>query len=190
MKSYLFSASTLALAAVLTLPARAGTRISLDLHIGPPTPLIVESAPPRPVVERMVVSPGPGYLWVAGHYSWSGRQWVWIPGAWYMPPQPGAVWVEARWDHRTHNWIEGYWSIPPAPQVVVMEAPPAPRSEVIMVRPSLNHVWIAGYWVWRGHRHEWVSGHWELPPQGHRNWVAPRWEHHGGSYVFVEGRWN
>ena len=70
-------------------------------------------------------------------------------------------------------------------------APPPPRAEVIVERerPSPRHVWISGYWVWRGGAHAWVGGHWELPPRERVVWVEPRWEVRGGSYVFVAGTW-
>ncbi|HVU16802.1 MAG TPA: YXWGXW repeat-containing protein [Candidatus Didemnitutus sp.] len=70
-------------------------------------------------------------------------------------------------------------------------APPPPREEVIdeHMRPSPDHVWINGYWAWRGGHHEWVRGHWERPPHAHARWVEPRWERHGGHYTFVEGYW-
>lgn len=195
----LFLLSAAFCAAGLALSAQAQTRVSVDLglRVGLPAPIIVEQAPPRPREERIIVSPGSGYVWIAGHHSWIRGQWVWIPGMWTLPPQPGAYWVEGRWDGRNRNWIEGYWQIPQPPpppvvvpsQVVIYDAPPPPRQEIIYAQPSPYHVWIGGYWVWRGHRHEWVGGHWELPPRGRSAWIAPRWERRGGSYVFIEGRW-
>jgi len=71
----------------------------------------------------------------------------------------------------------------------IREAPPPMRHEVVVTRPSPQHVWVAGYWAWRGTRHEWVAGRWDLPPHGRHAWVAPRWEHRGNGYVFVEGSW-
>lgn len=76
----------------------------------------------------------------------------------------------------------------PPPQVIVM-APPPPRREVVRVRPSSRHVWLPGYWAWRGNRYVWIAGHYALPPRGHRTWVEPRWERRGGVYIFIEGRW-
>ncbi len=170
--------------------------LNVGLRIGAPPPVIVHTRPPRPVVERMSVAPGPGYIWIRGHHAWRGNAWVWVPGVWVLPPQAGATWIEGRWDERSGSWIDGYWSVPPPPPppviaepVGVIEAPPPPRHEVIITRPSSRHVWIAGYWAWHGHHHEWVPGHWELPPRGRSVWIAPRWERRGGSYVFIEGTW-
>ena len=176
----------------LGLPARAESHVSVDLHFGVPAPVVVHEAPPRPVREIVVTSPGRGYVWVPGHYVWHHHRYTWVSGAWVLPPQPAAIYVDGRWDPVTRNWIEAHWELPPPPlpaPVYVVQAPPPPRTEVIIARPSPQHVWVCGYWVWRGHRHEWVAGHWELPPRGVQVWVAPRWEHRPNGYVFVEGCW-
>lgn len=201
------------LGVVLSAGTAAGfgsTHVSVGLRIGVPPPVIVHQAPPRHVTEVVVVSPGPGYVWVAGHYSWANNQWVWIPGAWMTPPEAGAVWVEGRWDQAAQTWTEGHWEIaqaaapttPPPPvaaapapvapaatTVVITSAPPPLRHEWRGHRPGRDFIWVSGYWRWDGGRHVWVAGHWMRPPQGHRVWVAPRWEHRGGTYVFIEGTW-
>ncbi|MBV8820617.1 MAG: YXWGXW repeat-containing protein [Acidobacteriaceae bacterium] len=73
--------------------------------------VVVNIGPPRPVVERRVVAPGPGYVWTAGYHRWDGAHYVWVPGAWVVPPRPHAVWVQHRWVHRRHGWVfvEGHW---------------------------------------------------------------------------------
>lgn len=73
----------------------------------------------------------------------------------------------------------------------IAQPPPPPRHEVIVerTRPSRDHVWIQGYWVWREGRHVWIGGHWERPPRPHAVWVEPRWEHRHEGYVFVDGYW-
>gem|GEM_PF-5576521 len=43
---------------------------------------MVHRAPPQPVVETIVVSPGPNYVWVKGHYTWIENNWVWVRGGW------------------------------------------------------------------------------------------------------------
>ena len=40
-----------------------------------PAPVVVDAAPPAPQAETIVVSPGPGYVWVGGEWVWHGR-WV------------------------------------------------------------------------------------------------------------------
>jgi len=93
------------------------------------------------------------------------------------PPPPPRVIVEAP---------------PPRREVIIVhEAPPPPRREVIIERnrPSRDHVWVKGYWVWRGSRHVWVDGHWERPPRPHAVWVEPRWERRPEGHIFIEGYW-
>ena len=81
--------------------------------VAPPTPappVVVAAAPPAPPVETVVVSPGPGYVWVGGEWVWNGG-WVWVGGHWVMPPYPHSVWVGGYWSHGPHGWYHspGYW---------------------------------------------------------------------------------
>jgi hypothetical protein len=73
--------------------------------------VVVRVAPPRPVVEHMVPSPGRGYVWTPGYHRWDGRAYVWAPGAWVMPPRPHARWVKHQWVRRNGGWVfvEGRW---------------------------------------------------------------------------------
>ena len=74
--------------------------------------LYVRVAPPSPVVEAAMVSPGPGYVWVPGYHRWEGGGYVWIPGVWRRPPRPRAAWVPGHWaQDRRHGWyfVEGHW---------------------------------------------------------------------------------
>jgi WXXGXW repeat (2 copies) len=74
--------------------------------------------------------------------------------------------------------------------VVVTQAPPMLQQEIVLVQPSPQHVWLAGYWTWRDARYQWMAGRWELPPSSSSVWVAPRWEQQGNAYKFTEGYWN
>jgi WXXGXW repeat (2 copies) len=71
----------------------------------------VRVGPPAPVVERRIVAPGPGYVWVPGYYMWNGAAYVLAPGRWARPPRARAVWVPAHWQRDRHGWfiIEGHW---------------------------------------------------------------------------------
>jgi hypothetical protein len=79
----------------------------------PTTVVVTEvgSAPPPPIAETIVVSPGPQYVWVAGYWRWYGHSWGWIRGAWVIPPRHRAVWVSGRWGRRFGHvtWVEGHW---------------------------------------------------------------------------------
>jgi WXXGXW repeat (2 copies) len=72
----------------------------------------VRVGPPAPVVERRIVAPGPGYVWIPGYHAWDGRAYVWRPGRWDRGPRANARWVPARWVHdRRQGWylVEGHW---------------------------------------------------------------------------------
>jgi WXXGXW repeat (2 copies) len=71
----------------------------------------VVTAPPVAQVEVAPVAPGPGYVWVAGHWAWRRRGYVWRPGHWVVPAAPGYVWAPGHWAPRGGGfvWIEGRW---------------------------------------------------------------------------------
>jgi hypothetical protein len=74
--------------------------------------LYVRVAPPAPVVEARVVSPGPGFVWVPGYQRWDGGAYIWVPGRWARPPRPRARWVPGHWvQNRRSGWyfVEGRW---------------------------------------------------------------------------------
>jgi hypothetical protein len=73
--------------------------------------VFVRVAPPRPIIERRVVAPGPGYVWIAGYHRWDGRAYVWVPGRWERPPHRHAHWVAHHWVHRHGGYVlvEGHW---------------------------------------------------------------------------------
>jgi hypothetical protein len=167
----------------------------------------VVDAPPPPQDEVILERPSPDHVWIRGYWAWREGRHVWIGGRWERPPHAGFVWVEPRWEHRDRGYvfIGGSWragsvavretvAVQPAVSVhvnFVAQPPPPLRHEVIVERerPSHEHVWINGYWVWRDGRHVWIGGHWERPPHPRAVWVEPRWEHRREGYVFVAGFW-
>ncbi|MGH7484266.1 MAG: YXWGXW repeat-containing protein [Vicinamibacterales bacterium] len=79
---------------------------------GPHGAVYVRVGPPAPIVERRVVAPGPGYVWIPGYHVWDGRAYVWRGGRWDRPPRAGGRWVAPRWVHNRRNgWylVEGHW---------------------------------------------------------------------------------
>jgi hypothetical protein len=51
-----------------------GVRSELPRRVGPPRVHAREGV--------VVLTPGPGAVWVAGHWVWDGATWVWWPGHW------------------------------------------------------------------------------------------------------------
>jgi len=78
-----------------------------------------------------------------------------------------------------------------APKVVyVQQAPPKKKTEIMVVKPYPNAVWISGYWKWnpRKHKYVWVKGHWEKAKYG-RTWKSGKWEKKHGGWIRVHGHW-
>ncbi len=187
-------------------------RVRAAVYAEPVRPLaldamVIETPPPPPREEIILAPPSPGHVWIRGYWAWRGGGHVWIGGHWELPPRAGCVWVEPRWEHRDRGYVfvAGSWRNGPvvvqervsvAPVVgvrlnFIAQPPPPPRREVIVERerPSPDHIWIRGYWVWREGRHAWIEGHWEHPPHPHAVWIEPRWERRPEGYVFIEGCW-
>lgn len=99
---YKFGAIVLFLGLMLSLAACGG---------GPRGAVYVRTPPPPPVAERVVVSPGPGYVWVPGYHAWDGNAYVWRPGRWDRLPPGRRAWVPGHWVHtrRGWRWVEGHW---------------------------------------------------------------------------------
>ncbi|MGZ3416932.1 MAG: hypothetical protein ACXWUG_16840 [Polyangiales bacterium] len=57
------------------------------------------NAPPQPKVEKAPPQPSPDSVWCPGWWAFSvtGTGWIWIEGAWRIPPFAGATWREYRW---------------------------------------------------------------------------------------------
>lgn len=195
--------------------AHAGGHVAIGVRIGVPAPIIVREAPPPVrVVERAPAAPGPGYLWIPGHYTWVENRWVWIDGAWTYAPQPNAYWVDGRWNPDTQQWIEGHWEVPapPAPAIATAPTPtapppPAPTStaqvptpstpapviaqpatEVIVEEPPpapVREVIVAS----PGPGYVWISGYWGWSA-GRRVWVGGHWERPPRRHaVWIAPRW-
>ena len=75
--------------------------------------VVVRIGPPPPRREVIVERPSPRHIWVAGYHRWDGRQYVWTPGTWVVPPQPYYHrWVAGHWRHAPGGWVfvEGHWA--------------------------------------------------------------------------------
>lgn len=101
-----------------SVPRTAGLLAAAALAAGlvacasaPPGVVYVEEAPPAVRVEAAIASPGPGYVWVPGNWSWGGSAYVWTPGVWMLPPQPHVTWTAPQWRHTPRGWyrVEGRW---------------------------------------------------------------------------------
>lgn len=78
-----------------TLPLAASAGVEIGINIGGPE-VVVRSEPPPERVEVIPMMPGPGYIWIHGHWGWHHEHWEWINGHW---DRRGGAWV----------WHEGHW---------------------------------------------------------------------------------
>src|SRR5262249_24071588 len=146
--------------------------------------LVATAAPPAPYAESIIVEtrPGPDYTWIHGHWAWHGH-WVWEHGHWHVS-RPRHWYVQGRWAARGGQrggggggGIKEAEAREERPGLLVasMEPPPAHvETQIVELRPSPSHVWIAGHWAWHGHW-VWEHGHWHPGREGH-TWVGGRWE--------------
>jgi hypothetical protein len=80
--------------------------------VGPPPGTVYASyAPPAAEIEVAGVAPGPDFVWIAGHHTWSGTAYVWSPGRYERRPHANARWVGGAWVHHSRGWYwrEGRW---------------------------------------------------------------------------------
>lgn len=117
-------------AIALGAPSPASAYVGLRLNLAVPLPLFYPSAGyyyPAPAYaqsvtydgapgqrsEQVTPAPGPGYVWMAGHWNNVSQRWVWVAGHWEMPPSPSAVWVGGHWMQGSSGWVwvDGAWTI-------------------------------------------------------------------------------
>ena len=107
-----------------------GFNLALPLYYPPsgyyPAARPVVYQPTQAVGERVTPAPGPGYVWMAGHWNNVSQRWVWVAGHWDLPPSPSAIWTAGHWVQGSSGWVwvDGAWTIGAAsPQ---SSAPPLP----------------------------------------------------------------
>jgi hypothetical protein len=182
-------------------PVASYAGFDIGINIGGPE-VVVRSQPPPERYEAVGIAPGPGYVFIRGHWVWRHDRWEWMGGRWELPAQPGNVWISGQWVARGGGWVwvEGHYqaqvvvAAPPAGPVQVDEyadeAPPAAYVETIPVAPGPDFFWIGGRWAWHG-RWVWTAGHYERHPHFHPGggWEAGHWERVNGRYAWREGHW-
>ena len=111
--------------AFAALPLAASAGIDIGINIGGPE-IVVRTQPPPERIEVVPMSPGPGFIWIRGHWSWRHERWEWINGHWDRVANPGYSWVPGQWVARGNGWVwvEGHYvTAAPPPR-----RPPASRS--------------------------------------------------------------
>ena len=51
--------------------------------------------------------------WAPGQWQWDGRRYIWVTGAWRIPPSPQHSWQPARWTISTRGaiFVPGGWRV-------------------------------------------------------------------------------
>ena len=181
-------------------PLGASAGVEIGINISGPE-VIVGSQPPPLRTEIITMSPGPGYIWIRGHWAWRHERWDWEGGRWDRVMQPGSTWIPGQWIARGNGWAwsEGHYAMLPEPpppppgqqvEVIASEEPPAPIVEVEGVAPGPDFFWIGGHWHWN-HGWVWLHGRYDRHPHFHPGggWEAGRWDHRGSNWVWREGHW-
>jgi hypothetical protein len=89
---------TVALSALLLVPATAKAQVRFGIQIG---------EPPPPRAYRVPARPNPNSVWVEGYQAPQGSHYKWHNGHWAKPPYKGAYWVEPY--HSDGRYYAGRW---------------------------------------------------------------------------------
>ncbi|MDQ3338278.1 MAG: hypothetical protein M4D80_24190 [Myxococcota bacterium] len=84
--------------------------IKKELTVQAPTP-----PPAEPVRVEAPVEPAPSRtaVWTPGSWQWNGAAYIWIAGAWRIPPTPHQVWQPPTWTVRPGRavYVPGGWRV-------------------------------------------------------------------------------
>jgi hypothetical protein len=71
----------------------------------------VKYAPPAPRYERVAVAPSSKVFFVKGHWTYTGRKFVWVPGH-YEAKRAGYRYVDGHWNKVNGHWFyqKGHWA--------------------------------------------------------------------------------
>ena len=65
--------------------------------------VVVDVAPPAPIVEVQPAIPYPGAIWIGGYWGWGGGRHQWVPGRWDHG-RPGYYWQPRAWYNQGGHW--------------------------------------------------------------------------------------
>lgn len=72
---------------------------------------VITREPPEPRVEDIPDPPFGDAVWIAGHWSWTGRRYVWLSGRHVRRPAPGLFWYQGGYVVRGdgYMYLAGRW---------------------------------------------------------------------------------
>ena len=83
--------------------------VEADLTVHAP----VAPPPPRQETQAQQSKPATDAVWSTGHWQWNGDSFVWVPGAWRLPPSAGHRWRAPTWRAGRSGsvFVPGGWTI-------------------------------------------------------------------------------
>jgi len=82
--------------------------VKQDLTVHAPKP-----PPPPPVEQPQEPQPTTTAVWTPGQWQWDGSAYVWIPGAWRIPPSEKHTWQPSGWSVSARGaiFVPGGWRV-------------------------------------------------------------------------------
>src|SRR5262249_9013045 len=122
------------------------------------TPMVPKE-PPKPIEELPPDQKpqGDNVQWMPGYWGWDEekKDYIWISGFWRDAP-PGRAWVPGSWRKGADGWqwTGGFWADAKGSdkaQLSYLPPPPKPLDDTgaTTPKPSDNHTYVPGTWVWR-----------------------------------------
>lgn len=71
---------------------------------------------------------------------------------------------------------------------IVATGPPSSPIEIMVAPPSAYHVWVPGYYTYRGGTYVWIKGSYQVPPRG-KIYVPGQWQKTNRGYKHSHGQW-
>ncbi len=104
-------------------------------------------------------------------------------------PEPGDLDVPTPWQEGDPASEE--MEVPEVePEQQSDEAPPSqPMEDECGEAPTVQHVWVHGYWWWNTGYYWWVPGYWHVPPYTAYVFIPGYWTFWHGHWVYVRGGW-
>lgn len=65
--------------------------------------VVVDIAPPAPLIEAVPPAPFEGGVWIGGYWGWRGGRHEWVPGRWDRP-RAGYEWRRHAWVQEGNRW--------------------------------------------------------------------------------------
>lgn len=156
---------------------------------------VINKEPPKPLDELPPEHrpKGDNVQWIPGYWSFEQERndFIWISGLWRDVP-PGREWVPGYWRDVSdgYRWNPGMWAAANSKVTYLPRPPKSQERGASSRRPSQNHFYVPGCWVYRDNDYRWRPGYW-APHQRGWTWVPARYLRAGNNrYVYVDGYWD